>query len=297
MLDIAIIGSGPAGLTAAIYARRAGLDILVIEKEYMGTGQIADSSRVDNYPGFPGTDGYSLGEAFRNHAESLGTEFLDAQVTSINKKDGFWELKCDNGTDIHARAVIYSAGCKHRNLGIEGEEKYYGKGISYCAVCDGAFYKGKSVAVVGGGDTALDDALYLSDVCEKVYLIHRRDGFRGATGTLNKLKAKENVFIKTNAVIKEITGENKLDGVILSTGEKLEISGLFVAVGMIPQTELLNSFGVLDENKYIKAEEDGKTSVDGLYAAGDVRTKKLRQVITAASDGANTVNSILEYLA
>ena len=269
MLDVVIIGSGPAGLTSAIYAKRAELSVVVIEKEYLGTGQIAESSLVDNYPGIPETDGYSLGEAFREHAERLGTEFIEAE------------------------SVIFATGCHHRNLGIEDEAKYTGKGISYCAVCDGAFYKDKTATVIGGGDTALDDALYLSDICSRVNLIHRRDEFRGSKLTLERLKSKENVNIITKANVKNITGEKKIESIVLDTGEIVNTDGLFVAVGMVPQTELLKDFDVLDNNGYVKAQEDCRTSCDGLYVAGDIRTKKLRQVITAAADGANAVQSII----
>lgn len=293
MLDIVIIGSGPAGLTAAIYAKRAELSVIVIEKEYLGTGQIAESSLVDNYPGMPNTDGYSLGEAFREHAERLGTEFIEAEVASIKKIGDIFICKCDNGDTIEARNVIFATGCKHRNLGIEDEVKFAGKGISYCAVCDGAFYKDKTATVVGGGDTALDDALYLSDICSQVNLIHRRDEFRGSMSTLLRLKAKENVNIITKANIKNIIGDKKIEGLVLDTGENISTDGLFVAVGMLPQTSLLKDFDVLDNSGYVKAQEDCVTSCSGLYAVGDIRTKKLRQVITAAADGANAVQSII----
>lgn len=293
MLDIIIIGSGPAGLTAAIYAKRAQLNAVVVEKEYLGTGQIAESSLVDNYPGMPQTDGYSLGEAFREHAEKLGAEFIEAEITSIEKFENGFICKCNNGDELEAANIIYAAGCKHRNLGIDDEKKYYGKGISYCAVCDGAFYKDKTATVIGGGDTALDDAMYLSDICSRVNLIHRRDEFRGSKLTLEHLKAKENVNIITNATVQGIEGEEKVERVILSNGMTVPTDGIFVAIGMIPQTELLKGFDVLDNNGYVKASEDCITSCDGLYAAGDVRTKKLRQVITAAADGADAVQSIL----
>ncbi len=293
MLDIIIIGSGPAGLTAAIYAKRAQLNAMVVEKEYLGTGQIAESSLVDNYPGMPQTDGYSLGEAFREHAEKLGAEFIEAEITSIEKLENGFICKCNNGDELEATNIIYAAGCKHRNLGIDDEKKYYGKGISYCAVCDGAFYKDKTATVIGGGDTALDDAMYLSDICSRVNLIHRRDEFRGSKLTLEHLKAKENVNIITNATVQGIEGKGKVERVILSNGMTVPTDGIFVAIGMIPQTELLKGFDVLDNNGYVKASEDCITSCDGLYAAGDVRTKKLRQVITAAADGADAVQSIL----
>lgn len=296
MLDVIIIGSGPAGLTASIYAKRAGLNAVVVEKEYMGTGQIADSSRVDNYPGMPGVDGYSLGESFRSHAESLGVEFIEREIVKLDNSKGSWVCTCDDGSTLEAQTVLYAAGCRHRSLGIDSESVFQGKGVSYCAVCDGAFYRDKNVAVVGGGDTALDDALYLSDICRKVYLIHRRDGFRGSASTLARLKEKTDVEIITNARIEQITGDKKVSGADLSNGAHVDIDGIFVAVGMIPQTSLLEGFDVLDDSGYVVAGEDGVTSCSGLFAAGDARTKNLRQVITAASDGANAMYSVMHML-
>lgn len=206
MLDVVIIGSGPAGLSAAIYAKRANLDAVVLEKEYLGTGQIAYSSRVDNYPGLPGKDGYSLGEAFLEHAEGLGVNIEEAEVTAITKKEQSFVISCEDGKNIEAKTVVYAAGCQNRRLGVPGEEKLLAKGVSFCAVCDGAFYKGKKAAVIGGGDTALDDALYLSDICEQVYLIHRRAEFRGAEKTKKKLEELSNVTILTNTRVQEIIG-------------------------------------------------------------------------------------------
>lgn len=194
------------------------------------------------------------------------------------------------------KRLAYAAGCRHRSLGIDSESVFQGKGVSYCAVCDGAFYRDKNVAVVGGGDTALDDALYLSDICRKVYLIHRRDGFRGSASTLARLKEKADVEIITNARIEQITGDKKVSGADLSNGAHVDIDGIFVAVGMIPQTSLLEGFDVLDDSGYVVAGEDGVTSCSGLFAAGDARTKNLRQVITAASDGANAMYSVMHML-
>lgn len=296
MLDVLIIGSGPAGLSAAIYIKRANLETLLIEKEYFGTGQIAYSNCVDNYLGIYGIPGYDLGEKFREHAKNFGVEIYEAEVMEIKKENKIWKVYFKSGEIIETKAVIFAGGCKNRSLGIEGEEKYIGGGISYCALCDGAFFKNKDVAVVGGGDTALDDALYLSDICKRVYLIHRRDTFRGSAHTLEKLKTKDNVIIKTKLSVKELIGEKKLESVILDNGEKLEIEGLFLAIGMIPQTELLKSLGVLDKNGYVEANEDCSTQVKGFFVAGDARTKKLRQVITAVSDGANSALSAVEYL-
>jgi thioredoxin reductase (NADPH) len=309
MLDTIIIGSGPAGLGAAIYAKRANLDVLVVEKEYEGTGQVAESGRVDNYLGLPGVNGYDLGETFRNHAVSFGVEFLELEVTGIHRQaDGSWEVVFEDGSSRLAKTVIYAAGASHRHLNIPGEETFAGKGVSYCAICDGSFYKGKKVAVIGGGDTALDDALYLSELCETVYLVHRRDEFRGAQQTVEKIKAKSNISLKLSCVPKEIVGEKKVSGLLLadsstpsdesasSDGNLLAVDGVFVAVGTVPKTELLSGIVPLDAQGYVIAEETGCTEVPGFYVAGDARTKKLRQVITAVADGANAATEAAEYV-
>lgn len=296
MLDVLIIGSGPAGLSASVYASRAGLSSAVVEKEYMGTGQIAESSRVDNYLGLPGTDGYSLGETFREHAEKLGAQFIDHEVKRLSCDDGIWTAEYEDGSKEEAKTVVYAAGCRSRRLGADGEEKFLGRGISYCAVCDGAFFKEKDVVVVGGGDTAVDDALYLSDICHKVYLVHRRDVFRCAPGSLKALRQKDNVEIITGINVSKLEGDNKLEKITLDSGTELTASGLFVAIGMIPQTECLSGLGVCDESGYVKAGEDCVTAKEGLFVAGDARTKKLRQVITAAADGACAISSVIEYI-
>ena len=285
MKDIIIIGSGPAGLSAAVYGRRAGLDILVIEKEYCGTGQIAESGQVDNYLGIPGVEGYSLGEKFREHAENLGTAFLEEEVTKLEQSDGYWKVLLAGGDVLETKTVIYAAGASHRHLNVPGEDKLSGRGVSYCATCDGAFFQGKTTAVIGGGDTALDDALYLSQICEKVYLIHRRDEFRGNAGTVQKVKDAENIEILTNARVQEIQGEQRVEALVLEDGRRLEVSGVFAAVGMEPVTGLLQGVAELDEYGYVAAGEQGITSAQGLFVAGDVRTKALRQVITAAAKG------------
>jgi thioredoxin reductase (NADPH) len=295
-LDVLIIGSGPAGLSAAVYAKRAGLNVLVSEKEYMGTGQIAESSRVDNYLGHIGISGYDLGEVFLSDAKKLGVEFFEGEALSFERENDGWKVTFDTDEVIFTKTVIYCAGATHRRLGIESENKYSGKGVSYCAVCDGTFYKDKCVAVIGGGDTALDDALYLSEIASKVYLIHRRDGFRGSASTLEKIKAKENIEIITNAQVSDISGDKKIENITLNTGKTLSVDGIFVAVGMIPQTSSVKDIVNLDENGYIISDETGKTSADGFFAAGDVRTKQLRQVVTAVSDGANAAVSAAAYI-
>ncbi len=296
MLDTLIIGSGPAGLSAAIYAKRANLDALVLEKMYMGTGQIVESGRVDNYLGMPGMSGYDMGEAFRRHAVEFGVSFREGDATAIEKTPEGFGVTLADGEKLVSRTLIYAAGAAHRHLGVPGEDTFSGRGVSYCAVCDGAFYRGKTVAVAGGGNTALDDALYLSELCEKVYLVHRREQFRGASATLARLREKENVKILAPAQIVLVSGEKKVTGIRLSDGRELALSGLFVAVGMAPQTKILADFSVLDEAGYVQADETGATSLPGLFVAGDARAKKLRQVITAAADGANAATAAAEYL-
>ncbi len=299
MYDVIIIGSGPAGLSAAIYAQRAMLKALVIEKEFLGTGQIAESSRVDNYPGLYGESGYDLGEKFRSHAEASGAEFIEAEVTEIIPESGNYVLKLSDGKVLETKTVIYAAGTYRRRLNIKGKQEFSARGISYCAVCDGAFYAGKSVAVIGGGDTALSDALYLSEMCERVYIIHRRDSFRGSEALQERVKKTPNIELVLNAVPTEFFGDKLLSGVkYIQSGEEktLNVSGSFTAIGSVPNTELLKGIAELDNIGYIIAGEDGVTSAGGIFAAGDVRTKKLRQVVTAASDGANCVESVRNYL-
>lgn len=299
MYDVIIIGSGPAGISAAIYAQRAMLKAVVIEKEFMGTGQIAESSRVDNYPGLYGESGYDLGEKFRSHAEASGAEFIEAEATEIISDSGHYVLKLSDGKLLETKTVIYAAGTYRRRLNIKGEQEFSARGISYCAVCDGAFYAGKSVAVIGGGDTALSDALYLSEMCERVYIIHRRDSFRGSEALQERVKNTPNIELVMNAVPIEFFGDKLLSGVkYIQNGEEktLNVSGSFTAIGSVPNTELLKGIAELDDNGYIIAGEDGITSAGGIFAAGDVRTKKLRQVVTAASDGANCVESVRKYL-
>lgn len=296
MLDAVIIGSGPAGLTAAIYAKRALLNSVVIEKDYLGTGQISVTEKVENYPGLFGISGYELGERFREHAIALGAEIKEGEVTSINKSGNVWAVALSDGSVMETKTVIYCAGASHRRLGVKGDDK---QKISYCAVCDGAFYKGKTVAVIGGGDTALGDALYLSNIAETVYLIHRRNEFRANKALQEKVKAKDNIKLILEAVLEEVTGAEKADGIIYtSKGEqkRLSLDGIFCAIGSTPNTKLLEGVCHLDERGYVIAGEDTATSAPGLFAPGDVRTTPLRQVITAAADGANAIASAEEYI-
>lgn len=264
----------------------------------MGTGQIAESERVDNYLGLYGENGFDLGEKFRAHAEALGTEFAEGDVSKIIPENGIYKVITDEA-EYEAKTVIYAAGASHRKLGIKGEEELAGRGVSYCAVCDGAFYKGKTVAVIGGGDTALGEALYLSDIAEKVYLIHRRDEFRANKSLCSRVAAKENIETVMSAVPEEITGESRVDGIVVSIDgnvKKLDTDGVFVAVGTAPASSPLDGVVKMNDGGYIVAGEDCITSDKGIFAAGDVREKPLRQVITAAADGANSVYSAEKYL-
>ena len=296
MYDIVIIGSGPAGLSAAVYAKRANLDVVIVEKNYYGTGQVAESSQVDNYLGLPGTNGFDLGEKFRNHAEGLGADFKTGEATAFVKKDRSWIVRLKDETELETKTVIYAAGAVHRHLGIPGENELAAKGVSYCATCDGNFFRGRKVAVVGGGDTALDDALYLSKLAEKVYVVHRRDEFRGSPATVAKLKEAANVELVLSAVPERVEGTDFVTDLVLKDGRTLEVDGVFIAVGMIPLNKAVEGSVELDDAGYIKADETCVTSAEGFFAAGDVRTKALRQVVTAVADGACAVTSAEEYI-
>lgn len=298
--DLIIIGSGPAGLAAAIYAQRAKLDTIVIEESFVSGGQVVTTYEVDNYPGLPGISGMDLGSTLREHAEKMGAVFVRDKVLELVTEGEEKAVKGKKDT-YYAKTVILATGAKHRMLEVPGEKELSGMGVSYCATCDGAFFRGKKVAVVGGGDVAVEDAIFLARACEKVYLIHRRDELRAAGVLQERLMELENVEILWDTVVDEIQGENKVESVLLTqkkTGEKKELAvdGVFIAVGITPNSELVKGKLDLDEQGYIAAGEDGKTSEEGIYAAGDVRTKQLRQILTAASDGANCVTSVQNYL-
>lgn len=297
--DLVIIGSGPAGLAAAIYARRARLHALVLEKEMMSGGQVLTTEEVDNYPGLPGMNGFELGTKFREHADALGVVFAEDEVIKISDL-GDWKQIDGRENSYKTRTVIIATGAMHQKLGVSGEEELAGMGVSYCATCDGAFFRKKTTAVVGGGDVALEDAIFLSRLCEKVYLIHRRDEFRGAKVLQERVFALENVEVLWNTVVESIEGGEKVEALSLKqvkTGQasRLEVDGVFIAVGIKPLSGAFEGL-VKMENGYICAGEDGVTSVPGIFAAGDVRTKPLRQIITAAADGANAVVSVERYL-
>lgn len=304
--DLVILGSGPAGLGAAIYAQRAELKTLVIEKEMVSGGQVLTTYEVDNYAGLPGIGGFDLGMKFREHADNLGAEFAEDVVIRIEEADpaedgtALKKVVCENETYL-TKTVIIATGAHHRTLGVPGEEEMVGMGVSYCATCDGAFFKNKTTAVVGGGDVAIEDAIFLARICEKVYLIHRRDELRGAKSLQKKLMAMENVEILWDTVVDKINGSMKVESLSLSnkkTGETSEITvdGVFIAVGISPNTEAFAGTVEMDNGGYIVADENGKTSAPGIFVAGDARTKQLRQIITAVADGANCVTSVERYL-
>lgn len=298
--DIAIIGGGPAGYTAAIYAGRAGYTSVVIEKAGPG-GQMAVTSAVENYPGFEMVDGFELAYKMKAQAEAFGAHSLTGEVTSVSLDGKEKTLVTSGGEEISSRAVIVATGASPRALAVPGEEEYKGRGVSYCATCDGMFFRKKVVAVVGGGDTAFEDALYLSNICEKVYVIHRRDSFRAAQRNVEKARLRDNIEFILNAVPVEITGDgNRVGGIKLRdtvSGEErvIECAGVFVAVGRVPDTAIFDGKLLLDGG-YVVAGEDCKTSVAGVFAAGDVRTKSLRQIVTACADGAMAVHSAEEWL-
>ena len=300
MYDIIIIGSGPAGLSAAIYAQRACLDTIVIEKNGINGGQVLNTWEVDNYPGFPGVTGFELSRQFREHANKLGARVVQDEVVQVELSGNVKKVVCEEET-YEARCVILASGAHHRTLEVPGEEELRGAGVSYCATCDGAFFRGRTVAVVGGGDAALEDAIFLARMCEKVYIVHRRDKLRGAKRLQERLQALENIEFVWNSETVAIEGNAQVEALRLrqtKTGEerRLDVDGVFIAVGIAPESELYAGQLELDEQGYIRADESGQTSVPGVFAAGDVRTKALRQILTAASDGANCVASAERYL-
>lgn len=300
MYDLVIIGSGPAGLSAAVYAKRACLSVLVIEKEAFAGGQMVYTEEVDNYLGLNAKSGFELAESFKQHALDLDVSFAEGAVEKIVPKDGKWSLHMESGEDIETKTVLLATGATHRKLGVPGEETFAGVGVSYCATCDGAFFQGKSVAVVGGGDVALEDALYLANICEHVYLIHRRNELRGTKVLQNQVFANEKITFLGESEVTEITGDKQVSGIsvhnkVTDETKELSVAGVFIAVGMEPQSDLYAPLLSL-EHGYVPAGEDCATEKDGLYVAGDVRTKRLRQIVTAVADGANAVRSIQEYL-
>ena len=296
MHDLIIIGSGPAGLSAAVYGRRAGFSTLVIEKNPMSGGQVLNTYEVDNYLGLPGINGFDMGMKFREHAEKMQAEFIEADVLGVEDMGDYKLVKTTDG-DYEAKAVIIASGASHSHLGVPGEEELSGMGVSYCATCDGAFFRGKTVAVIGGGDVAVEDAIFLARACEKVYLIHRRDSLRAAQSLQDTMLALPNVEVCWNSVVESINGEGRVNSITLvhkngGTKTELAVQGVFIAVGIKPNSESFITNIAADEKGYLIAGEDCATSMPGVFAAGDIRTKKLRQIVTAVADGANAVECI-----
>ena len=299
--DMIIIGGGPGGYTAALYAARAGLDVIVLEKLSAG-GQMALTSQIDNYPGFEnGIDGFTLGEKMQAGAEHFGAKSEYAEVFSANLSSSPKVLETSEGT-FYGHTVVLATGASPRELGIAGEKELIGRGVNYCAACDGMFYKGKTVVVVGGGNSAAADAMQLSRICEKVILVHRRDTLRATKIYHEPLNKAKNIEFRWNSEVSEFISDGKVTGVKLNdvnTGEEsiVECAGVFISVGRKPATELVKDQLDLDQSGYVIADESTKTNLPGVYAIGDVRTKKLRQIVTAVADGAVAVHEAEEYLA
>ncbi len=286
--DCVIVGGGIAGLSAALYTARANLKTLVIEASQYG-GQIVNSLEVENYPGVEDSiSGYDLTQKLLNQVKNLNVEFLEDEVIELKNN----EVITKNNV-VSFKTAIVASGLKRRSLGVEDD--FIGKGVSYCATCDGAFFRNKDVAVVGGGNTALEDVLYLSNLAKKVYLIHRREEFRAEYTVLARVKERENVEFVLNSEIKSIYGDNVLEGVILNNDRKIPVSGLFIAIGLSPETRYLNNILRVDENGFVVS-EDTRTNLENVFVAGDVRTKDLRQLITAASDGAIAATNCINYI-
>lgn len=297
MYDIIIIGAGPAGLTAAIYIARARKKVLVLEASAYG-GQIINTLNIDNYPAVPHIDGYTFATNVYNQAKELGAEIKFEKVINIENNEIKKVITSNN--EYEAKAIIIATGCGIKKLNIDNEDKFQGRGISYCATCDGAFYKGKEVGIVGGGNTALEDALYLSDIASKVYLIHRRDSFRGEDRYYEKLKTKGNVEFIFNSNVTKLFGDESLESIEVTNNDNekkiITLSGLFVAIGRIPENANFSKLIDINQSGYVNADESCKTNVEGIFVAGDCRVKSLRQLVTATSDGAVAATEAIKYI-
>lgn len=299
MYDTIIIGAGPAGLTAGIYARRGGLTTVIIEKQSVG-GQAQNAADIQNYPGIPSTSGFDLCYAMMNQCTTFGADFVFDTISQINLDGEVKKVTLANGAEIEGKTVIIASGASARKLGVENENEFIGKGVSYCATCDGAFFKGKTVAVIGGGNTAAEDALYLEKLVKKVYLVHRRDALRADKILCDRLE-KSGVSIIWDSVVESLSGEDKIAQVTLknvknSTLTPLSVDGVFVAIGEIPNSQLFESVEKTPSG-YIVTSDVMRTNIDGVYAVGDVREKSLRQVVTACADGAIAADDIIKSLA
>ena len=300
MTDVLIVGAGTAGLTAAVYAARAGKSVKLVE-QYLQGGQIINASHVENFPGFESIAGFEFAEALYNQAIKMGAEIVYDKVTGLQDYGSHKGVQTEYGGELLAKAVILATGARVRPLGLENEDRFIGSGVSYCATCDGAFYKDRTAVVVGGGNVAAEDAVFLSGLCERVYLVHRRDALRADQALQEKVFACENIEMVWDSVPLEILGQDEVTGLKIrniKTNEERELTaeGVFIAVGIVPNTTLVKDQLKLDENGYICAGEEGVTSAPGVFAAGDIRTKALRQIVTAVSDGANAVASAQKYL-
>ncbi|MBQ2841040.1 MAG: thioredoxin-disulfide reductase [Oscillospiraceae bacterium] len=300
MYDLAIIGEGPAGMTAAIYATRAGLSTVIIERMFSG-GQMGETPEIDNYPGFESISGFELSSKMAAHAKKLGAETMRGDVTDIEFSDGNNLIKTSS-RDVRTKTVILALGASHRKLGVPGEDKYKGLGVSYCATCDGNFFRGKDVCVVGGGNTALEDALYLAKICNSVTLIHRRDAFRGFDSLADRVSKEPNITLLLSSVVTEICGNERVESVTVknvSTNEtsSVSVSGCFIAVGMIPNTDIVRDKIELTPSGHIAAGESTQTNLPGVFAAGDIREKISYQIITACADGAVAAHMAGMYIA
>ena len=302
MYDIIVIGGGPAGLTTAIYALRAKKKVLLIER-YSPGGQVAQTGKIENYPGFKSIDGMELASLMFDQASSLGLETIFSDVLDYELLGKIKKVKTYDG-EFEGKTLVLAIGAVARQLDVENEKKFIGRGVSYCATCDGNFFKDKEVAVVGGGNTSFEDCLYLSDIVKKIYLIHRRDEFRGDRHTLEKLyklERDDKIEFVLNSTIKELNGDTKLESIVVEnkmdkTTREIKVDGLFVAIGRRPDTTLLQEKISIDENGYIITDENMRTNIDGVYAVGDVRKKRLRQIVTACSDGAIASVDIIDYI-
>ena len=297
MLDVIILGGGAAGLSAALYARRYGLSVLLIEELFLG-GQIINTAEIENYPGFPARSGGELIDEFEKQARLYEPGFIYKSVTGVDFSKDIKLVKTAD-QDFESRSVIIATGRSPRELGLKREQELKGSGISYCATCDGNFFRGKDVAVVGGGDTAVTEAIFLSRICRKVYIIHRRDNFRAAPAETAKLNTTGNIEPVMNARVTELLGESKVEGIVVSEAGnplQLDLSAVFIAVGAVPNSKLFEGILNLDEQGYIITDEEMRAGIPGIFAAGDIRKKNLRQVITAASDGAVAAHSAMLYM-
>lgn len=301
LFDLAIVGAGPAGVTAYLYARRSLLKVVLIDKIGIG-GQLLLTDLIENYPGFPeGITGFELSELFKRHIETLGLNFKQGEVKKIKKKDNIFNLYFDNGEVLSSKTVLLAIGATHRKLNIPGEKEFTGKGVSYCATCDGPFFKDKVVAVVGGGNTALQEALYLTKFVKKIYLIHRRDAFRATKILQERVFKEEKIEILWNSVVTEIKGKEQVEEIEIfnkKSKEKkpLKVSGIFIFIGYEPTTAWLKDLIELDEDGFIVTDDEMRTSLPGVWAAGDCRSKIGRQIVIACGEGATAAISIENYL-